>query len=238
VQQQQDYARGAQLLEFLLAKNPKNKTFWQDLVTFYVVLAQNEKDPVKVRKYDIRAINTIERAQALGYLQSPRDNYLRFTFYYELGQFGQAAEILHTGLSKGTIDSDLDKWELLSSSYQQINQDFTAIEVLKEAEGRFPKKGDIDLKIASAYATLDKGTDALKYYKIAEEKGGLSKSQRAYLLLALAYQAYELQQYDDAKVAVEKAINDAPGGKPDHQLIVLKNAIDEALKTKKASESQ
>lgn len=231
LQQTQDYKDAAEILEFLLAHNPKNKTYWQDLVTFYIVLAQNEKDPAEIRKYNIRALNTLERAQALGYMRDPRNNYLRFTLYYEMGQFGMAAEILHEGLSNGTIDSQLDRWELLSASYQQINQDFTAIEVLKEAVECYPNKGDLYLKIGGIYATMDKGLEALKYYKLAEEKGGLGKSQRDYLLLAMAYQAYEQQQFDDAKIAVDKAIA-AAKGKPDHQLFVLKNAIDEAIRNR------
>lgn len=233
LQQEQDYVRAAEILEFLLAKNPKNKTYWGDLVTFYTVLAQAEKDPVKVRRYNVRAINTIERAQGFGYLKTPRDNYLLFTFYYETGQYGTASQLLHDGLANGSIDSDLDKWGLLASSYQQINQDFTAIEVLKEATERFPKNGDLDLKIAGLYAGLDKGEESLKYYELAKQKGVTGKSQRAYLLLALGYQAYELQKYDEAKESIDQAILEAKG-KDDHQLKVLKSAIDDAIKARDA----
>lgn len=240
LQQEQDYLRAAEILELMLSRNPKNKTYWQDLVTFYIVLAQNsEKDPKQARKFNIRALNTLEHAQALGFMHEPRNNYLRFTLYYEMGQFGMAAEVLHKGLMDGSIDSELDRWELLSASYQQINRDFTAIEVLKEAVKHYPNKGDLYLKIGGIYANLEKGEDALRYYKLAEEKGGLAKSQRTYLLLALAYQAYELAQYDDAKAAVDKAIEDASAGgaKPDHQLLILKNAIEEAIRTRDEKKS-
>jgi tetratricopeptide (TPR) repeat protein len=235
LQQAQDYNDAAKILELMLAKNPKNKTYWQDLVTFYIVLAQNSiKDVKESRKYNIRALNTLEHAQALGYMKDPRNNYLRFTLYYEMGQFGTAADVLRAGLEDGTIDSELDRWELLSASYQQINQDFTAIDVLKSAVKHYPSKGDLYLKIGGIYATLEKGEEALKYYKLAEEKGGLGKSQRSYLLMATAYQAYELQQYDDAKVAIDKAIEAATAGgaKPEHQLLILKNAIEDAIRTR------
>jgi len=198
-------------------------------------LSQNSiKDVKESRKYNIRALNTLEHAQALGYMKDPRNNYLRFTLYYEMGQFGTAADVLRAGLEDGTIDSELDRWELLSASYQQINQDFTAIDVLKSAVKHYPSKGDLYLKIGGIYATLEKGEEALKYYKLAEEKGGLGKSQRSYLLMATAYQAYELQQYDDAKVAIDKAIEAATAGgaKPEHQLLILKNAIEDAIRTR------
>ena len=227
-----------ELIEMLLAKNPSNKVYWQDLLNFYIYLAQNTKDAAQSRIYNIRAINTLERAQTFGFLKAPRDNYLLFTFYYETGQYGTAADILYKGLSNGSIDSDLDKWGLLSASYQQINQDFTAIEVLKDALKRYPKNGDLDLKIANIYANLEKQEEAYNYYVSADQKGVTGKSQKAYVLLALAYSAYELQKYDVAKVAVDKALA-LPGNKDDRQLKVLKNAIEEAIKErdqKKAAE--
>jgi hypothetical protein len=52
--------------------------------------------------------------------------------------------------------------------------------------------------------------------------------------MATAYQAYALQQYDDAKVAIDKAIEAATAGgaKPEHQLLILKNAIEDAIRTR------
>jgi hypothetical protein len=51
----------------------------------------------------------------------------------------------------------------------------------------------------------------------------------------MAYVAYELAQYDDAKVAIEKAIAlAAHPARPDHQATGLKNAIDEAIRERDA----
>jgi tetratricopeptide (TPR) repeat protein len=236
LQQESNYARAAEILELLLSHNPSSRNYWQDLDMFYMALAQDpkDKDEKKIRMYNIRAINTIERAQALGFMKTTRDNYTLFTLYYNIGQYGMAADLLYAGLKAGTIDSDLQNWLLLAASYQQINQDFTAIEVLKDAAKRYPTNGDLDLKIANIYAGLEKPQEAFDFYQSAEQKGVKGKSQKQYLLLALAYQAYELQKFDEAKDAVDKALLLNPG---DHQLKVLKNAIDEAIKdrdTKKA----
>jgi tetratricopeptide (TPR) repeat protein len=229
LQQEQNYAKAAEIFELLLSKNPNNKTYWQDLLTLYIVQSQNTKDPAIIRKFNIRAINTLERAQALGFMETPRDNYLLFTFYYECAQYGTAANILYKGLKEGSIDSDLDKWELLANSYQQINQDFKAIEVYKEAAKRFPTQGVLDLKIGSIYSQLEDGQKAYEFFKLAMETGGLPKSQEGYLYVALAYQAYELGKYEDAKVAIDKAIAHQKG-EPDHQQQVLKTAIEDAIK--------
>jgi tetratricopeptide (TPR) repeat protein len=235
LQQELNYARAAEVLELLLSHNPNSRSYWQDLNMFYMALAQDpkDKDEDKIRTYNIRAINTIERAQALGFMKTTRDNYTLFTLYYNIGQYGMAADLLYAGLKAGTIDSDLQNWLLLAASYQQINQDFTAIDVLKEAANRYPKNGELEFKIAQIYQQLDDNKNAFARAKIAIEKGGLAKAQQTYMFVA--YVAYELGQYDDAKVAIEKAIDLAGHtDHPDKQATGLRNAIDEAIKERDA----
>jgi len=62
------------------------------------------------------------------------------------------------------------------------------------------------------------------------------KSQRPYLYLALAYQAYELQKFDEAEGAINKAL-ELNSGKSDKQLHGLKNAIDDAIKERDAKKA-
>jgi hypothetical protein len=55
----------------------------------------------------------------------------------------------------------------------------------------------------------------------------------------VAYMAYELSKFDEAKVAIDKAV-ELLGSKPDHQALALKAAIEEAIKerdSKKAPEA-
>jgi tetratricopeptide (TPR) repeat protein len=232
LQQESNYSRAAEILELLLSHNPNSKSYWQDLDMFYMALAQDpkDKDEKKVRMYNIRAINTIERAQALGFMKTTRDNYTLFTLYYNIGQYGMAADILYAGLKAGTIDSDLQNWLLLAASYQQINQDFTAIDVLKEAANRFPKNGELEFKIAQIYQQLDNNQEAFNYAKAGVDRGGLAKPQQTYMFEA--YVAYELGQYDESKAAIDKAIELM--GTPDHQAKGLKSAIEEAIKERDA----
>jgi tetratricopeptide (TPR) repeat protein len=228
LQQELNYARAAEVLELLLSHNPNNRAYWQDLDMFYMALAQDPKDKNEdnIRKYNIRAINTIERAQALGFMKTPRDNYTLFTLYYNIGEYGMAADLLYAGLKAGSIESNLANWLLLAASYQQINQDFTAIDVLKEAANRFPKNGELEFKIAQIYQQLDNNQEAYNHAVVGVEKGGLAKAQQTQMFLA--YVAYELAKYDEAKVAIDKAIELM--GKADHQANGLRSAIDEAIK--------
>lgn len=233
--QEQNYTRGSELLELMLSKNPSSKTYWGDLVMFYMMLGQNTKDERKIREYNIRAINTIERAQALGFMKTPKDNFNLFTLYYNSNQYGAAADLLYAGLKAGTIDPTLSNWQLLASSYEQTNQDFMSIEVLKEASNRFPKNGELDFKVAQVYYGMNNLDEAFKYSEIAMEKGGLAKPLQTYEFIA--YLAYEQLKYDQAKIAIEKAIA-LKGGKADHQMTVLKSAIDDAIKEAKEKEAK
>ena len=235
LQQELDYVRAAEYFELILARNPNNKSYWVDLSTLYMALAQDpkDKDEAKVRRYNIRAIDTFERAQALGFMKTPRDNFTLFTLYYNIGQYGIASDLLYNGLETGAIEPVLNNWLLLAASYQQINKDFTAIEVLKKAAERFPKNGELEFKVAQAYQQLDNNQEAFNHCKIAVEKGGLSKAQQTYMFLA--YTGYEVGQYDEAKVAIDQAIHLM--SKPDHQALGLQSAIEEAIKERDAKKA-
>jgi tetratricopeptide (TPR) repeat protein len=233
LQQENDYVRASEVLELLLSHNPNSRAYWQDLNMFYMALAQDPKDKNEdnIKKYNIRAINTIERAQALGFMKSSRDNYTLFTLYYNIGQYGMAADLLYKGLEGGTIDPDLNNWLLLAASYQQINQDFKAIEVLEEAAKRFPKNGELEFKIAQAYQQLDNNEESYKHSQMAVDKGNVAKPTATWLFVA--YEAYEVGKFDEAKVAIEKTIELAQAkadGKADHQMLGLQSAIEEAIK--------
>jgi tetratricopeptide (TPR) repeat protein len=233
--QEQNYSRGASILELMLSRNPSSKSYWADLVMFYMIMGQNTKDEAKIREFNIRAINTMERAQALGYMKTQKDNFNLFTLYYNTNQYGTAADLLYAGLKAGTIDPTLSNWQLLASSYEQTNQEFMSIEALKEAANRFPKNGELDFKIAQVYYGLAKNDEAFTYSELAMEKGGLAKPLQTYEFIA--YLAYELGKFDEAKEAINKAI-DVLNGKADHQITVLNSAIDDAIKEKKDKEAK
>jgi hypothetical protein len=97
-QQQGNYSRLADLLEFLVKQSPTKKDYWGQLEGVYLNLAAQEKDERKAREYNTRAILAIERAQALGFLKTPKDNFTLYGIYFNIGQFGRGTEILHAGL--------------------------------------------------------------------------------------------------------------------------------------------
>lgn len=229
LQQEGDFNRAAEVLELLVKQFPQKKDYWPTLMAFYLNMA-SDKDEKKSRANYIRAINTIERAQAMGHMKTPKDNYNLVTLYITANQFSRANELLYDGLKKGTIESDPKTWGILGYYYQQADNELQALSVLAEATKLFPAAGQLELQIGEIYRQQEKTRDAYTHYKSAVKKGGLEKPQVGYQLLA--YAAFELSELDEALNAVVEA-EKFPEAQKDAQLPKLKKAIQDALEERK-----
>ncbi|MBI5771633.1 MAG: tetratricopeptide repeat protein [Verrucomicrobia bacterium] len=229
LQQENDFARSAEIIELLLKQNPQKKDFWAVLMATYLNLA-NEKeknDPEEYRSYLCRTIVTVERAQALGFLNSPKDCMNLVSFYLMAGQGNAATDYLYNGLKSGKIESDPKTWMNLGLIYQQNNKELQAISVLKEAAKLYPNNGQFDYLIGEIYRAVEKTREAFNQYKEAIRKGGLDKPHVVHQLLS--YSAFELGDLDEALKAVKQA-ETFPEGKKDAQLPRLRQAIEDAIK--------
>lgn len=231
-QQKNDYLRLADLLELLVKHHPQKKDYWSELAGVYLNLAGNEKNEDLAREYNIRAVLTIERAQALNFMRSPKENYTLVGIFYNIGQFGRATELLHSGLRNHTIDSEETYWALLGSSYQQADRPYAAVEALKEGAKNFPQSGQLDYQRAQILYSLNKAQESYDALQEATKKGHLDKPGAVYGFLG--YVSWELGKLYEARDAVDKAL-ESPDGKKDHQLPVLKKAIAEAIREKEAA---
>ena len=63
----------ADTLELLVKAHPATAVDWQQLVGTYLTLAADAPDPVSVSRYQLRALLSLERAQALGHLTTAQD---------------------------------------------------------------------------------------------------------------------------------------------------------------------
>ncbi|MDO8545069.1 MAG: hypothetical protein Q7S40_31900 [Opitutaceae bacterium] len=226
-QQENDMVRSADLLELLVKKFPQKKDYWPLVMATYLNLASTETNELRKRELYVRAINSLERAQALGYMKTPKDNYNLVTIYLTAGQFGKATDILHAGLKNGAIESTLANWRLLGSYYQQANKELQAIEALKEATKLFPKEGMIDLHIGEIYRQLEKTREARQFYQSALKKGSIEKPQVAYQLIA--YTSMELDDWVEALRAITEAAKHPEFAK-DQQMVNLKKHIEDTVR--------
>ncbi len=240
LQQENDMVRSAETLEIMVKEYPQKKDYWPSLWATYLNMANEAtasggKDEAKTRENYICAINTQERAQALGFMNTPKDNLTLVNLYLTAGQYGKATDMLYAGLKKGAIDNDQKNWATLGYFYQQANEDEKAVAALKEASGLFPNTGAFDLQIGQIYLGMDKTKLARDAFRAAIKRGGLEKPHAA--LQALAYADYELEELDEALETVNAAIA-TPEGQKDTQLPNLKAAIESGIHERERAKAE
>jgi tetratricopeptide (TPR) repeat protein len=230
-QQQNDMAGSAEVLELLLKSSPQKKDFWQMLMAIYLQLSEKarEKDPTLAREYMTRAIVTIERAQALGFLNTPKDNMNLVTLYLTgVGQFTKGTELLYSGMKSGKIENEPNNWRVLGRFYMEANQNDNAIKVLNEAAKLFPKNGEIEVQIAQIYMQMEKPKEGLQHAKAALAKGNFESTKPFSVHYLVAYIAYDLGDIEEASKAIAAA-EKFPEASKDPQFPKLKGVINEAL---------
>lgn len=224
LQQLNRNAEAVEVLELLVKQKPDSSTYWQQLAALYLGAGN-----------DLRAILSIERAQANGLMNSPKDNFNLIGMYFNLGHYEKASELLEKGLRGGTIENEQKNWELLALTYQQLERPFKGIETLKDATKAFPKSGQLEYMIGQAYYAIGKPEDALPHLKQAVAKGGLAKPHQVYSFMA--YMSYELKKFDEALEAAQKAIA-TPDGAKDPQARNLLKGIQDIIKEREAKKSK
>ena len=240
LQQQNDVIRASEVLELLVKSYPAKKDYWPSLWASYLNMANEatvaeKKDEAKAREFYVRAINTMERAQAIGLMNSAKDNLTLVNLYLTAGQFGTATDLLYSGLKNGKIDSDAKNWQTLGYFYQQANMEMKAIGALREASKLFPKTGQFDLQIGQIYLSMEKTKDAYESFKTAISRGGLDKPHAVYQ--AYAYAAFELEEFDEALKACDEAVK-FPDGAKDQQLPKLRYAIEASIKEREFAKAE
>ncbi|EIP99027.1 hypothetical protein OpiT1DRAFT_03530 [Opitutaceae bacterium TAV1] len=202
----------ADLLELMVLRHPDSAQYWQQLASTYFALAAEMKDPQEVARYHLRSLLTFERAQELGLLNSPRENFSVVALLLTLEQYNRAVALLEKGLEGGSIENTRPNWELLSNSYQQAHQETRAVDALRRAVEHFPQDAQLEFSLAQLHYSLGEIGEARTRLETALGKEGLEKPGQARLFLA--YIDYELQRFEEAeKWAGEAAAH--PDAKPE-----------------------
>lgn len=230
LQQEGETLKSAEILEIIVKQYPTKKDYWTQLWATYLNLA-NDKDEAKVRTYFARAINTVERAQAQGFMNTTKDNFNLVSLYIQVNQFGKACDLLYAGLKNNTIDNEPKNWIYLGYYLVQVNKNAEAIAVLKEAAQKFPNNGQFDQQIGEIYRQEEKMKEARQHYKEALRRGGLDRPHAVHLMLANV--AYEMEDFDGAMEAIiaAEAFKDA---NKDGYLGRLKDAVQAAIAEREA----
>jgi hypothetical protein len=195
-QQLGDYDHAAELLEVMASRPDSSANTWSQLQSIYLTAAAESKDPAYALRQNIRAILTIERAQKLGFLNTPKDHYTKVAVLFNIQQFGRAAALLEKGLADGTLENQKRNWELLASAYQQTNQEDKAASTLERALKAFPSDAALEFSLAQFYYNSGRVADAYARGQSARAQPTIEKPGQ--VSLYLAYLAFELQRYEEA----------------------------------------
>lgn len=219
----------ADTLELLVERNPSQALYWQQLLSTYSGLASDPDTlPREARRWHLRALLTIERAQAHGHLSGSQDQFNIVALHTTLRQFRHAARLLEKGLAAGTIASNRRNWELLSSAWQQQREHARAIEALRQASQALPDDGEIELSLARLLYAQERLPEACDHLRNAVSRGNLEQPGRAWFFLA--YVAYELRRFEDAARWAAAAAAQPDAQKED--VARLSRAISDALQEK------
>jgi hypothetical protein len=204
-QQRNEHVQAAELLELLVAQNPDNTGYWQQLVSTYLNLAATAShDERLAARYNLRAVLALERAQARGLLATPRDRFNLVALYLGLRQFTPAIALLEKGLAEGTLENTRRNWELLANARQQADQPAAALATLEKAVAALPADGQLAFTLAQACYTAGRLADTRRHLETAlQHPATLDKPGQAFLFLA--YTCYELKDYASAAEAAQSA---------------------------------
>jgi tetratricopeptide (TPR) repeat protein len=214
----------SEVLELLVHRYPTNRQYWLQLFGQY---ANTNRD--------LRGALTIERAQALGMMNTARENIALPNIYYNLGDYERCIELLEKGLTDGTIDPEPRNFETLAYAYIQTHRQLKAVDVYVRAHERFPT-GKYAALVAQMYYSMDKKPEALEWAKKAIAKGELERPGQ--MVMFTAFLAYELGDLDTAFKLLQDALpllkNDRE--RNDHEN--LKRAVEGALAERKRRQDE
>ena len=232
----------ADYMEFEVKSKPDSKNTWQQLEQIYLMLAsaaEEKHDSKTSNSYYVRAILAMERAQKLGFLKSPKENFGLVTTYSNINQYSIACDLLYKGLTENTIESTPQNWQILGGWYQLIHRDDRAVETFERAAKLFPTIGEIEYQAAQVYLGMANEKAAYEHMKICIAKGGTEKPHVG--LLLFAYTAMDQQKYDEAlKAAVDAAAAAKLANAPDavKQAQKLQDAIKGSMQELENRKSQ
>jgi hypothetical protein len=225
LQQENRNVEGAELLEILVTENPTSSQYWQQLQATYLTLANSpDATAEQALAWNVRTISTTERAQKLGFLDTPRDHFNVVGILMNIQQFEEAIKMMEIGLENTKIESSQTNLEYLASCYQQVHKPQKAIEVLKRATTSNPDEGELDARISNIYYSIDMLPEAYSFGKTALSKGKLKSEPNTQLFVA--YLAFELKKFEEA-LPLAEAAKSAGADRAEGLYDAIKSAVEE-----------
>ena len=184
-------AKKAELLEYLLIKNPNERMLWDAISGDYFRANQ-----------DRRAFAVQQALYAGGILETEDELIRVVNFYNQFNAPYQAARVLEKEMNAGRISKDYKRLELLANLYQVAREFERAIPVIEEAAQIAPN-GQMYERLGRSYVELQDWDLAEENLIKAINKGGLKDTSLAWVLIGQA--RFESDDRSGAREAFRKS---------------------------------
>ena len=181
----------AQLIEQMLARNPKDMTLWEAIRGDYY------------RGGDERKAFEVQKAMYLGGLLTEEKEIMRVVeFYNQFNAPYQAAKVLEKEMNAGRVKKSFAQMERLANLYQVAREYKKAIPVIEEA-ARMSPNGGVYERLGRSYSELKQWDKAEEAMQQAINKGGLKDKGAAWVSIGQA--RYERDDRAGAREAFRNA---------------------------------
>ena len=189
--EKEQYMLALTVAQDLVRFKPKNKAYIEQMAGVYNVI-----------KFEEESLASLEfkLQQNLLTKSSEYVNLANFYLYKRLPI--DSSKVIEKGLKLKVLDNDIKNNELLSNAYI-IAKDFkNAIRALINVT-KISDDSKYDYRIGQIYLQNSDYTDAIKFFKIAREKGWKSQPGSLELLIGICF--IELDNFDSARLELAKA---------------------------------
>ena len=188
-----DFAKKAELLELLLARDPSDRRLWDAIAGDYFRGGQERK------------AFEVQKAMYLGGILQTEDELMRIVnFYNSFDVPYPAAKILEKEMNAGRISATYQRLELLANLYQVAREFDRAIPVIEQAAQMAPD-GKMYERLGRSYSELQNWAEAEDALIKAIDKGGLANAGLAWVLVGQS--RYERDDRSGARQAFRNANN-------------------------------
>jgi tetratricopeptide (TPR) repeat protein len=191
-----DYPKLLEILEILVATFP-SKEYWIHLAAAYGEMGDED-----------RQLAAYEIAYEQGYLERGQELLLLSQLLLQAEMPYRAGVVLAGGLEAGLVAGTVEDYRLLSQAWILAHEDAKAIEALTRAAD-LSDDGELDARLAQAYANLNDWEKTLETARSALRKG-VKDAHELEIMSGMAL--FELGRYDEAK-SVFRAVRQSPDGR-------------------------
>jgi tetratricopeptide (TPR) repeat protein len=188
-----DFAKKAELLETLLARNPEDRRLWDAISGDYFRAGEDRK------------AFEVQKAMYLGGILKTEDELMRIVnFYNSFDVPYAAAKILEKEMNAGRISANYQRLELLANLYQVAREFERAIPVIERAAQMAPN-GKMYERLGRSFSELQEWAKAEEALINGINKGGLADAGLAWVLVGQS--RYERDDRSGAREAFRNANN-------------------------------